>query len=211
MSKKKQNSTAISNIYKSRKIILEILGRRGYDVSDYVGFSINEISIMNKNETLDMLLKDEKNNKSIYVKYHLNTKIRDSTIYEYIDELYNVETILNPDDELIIVAKEKANDTQTKLMETIYAQEEIYFSIYNYHNYLFNILEHSQVPPHRILSDLEKNEIMKKYNILKLSEFPEISRFDPVAQAIGLRPGQLCEIIRPSHTALNINYYRLCY
>ena len=53
MSKKNQNSTAISNIYKSRKIILDILGKRGYDVSDYVGFSINEISIMNKNDTLD--------------------------------------------------------------------------------------------------------------------------------------------------------------
>ena len=39
---------------------------------------------------------------------------------------------------------------------------------------------------------------------------PEIGRFDPVAQAIGLRPGELCEIIRSSPTAITTKYYRFC-
>lgn len=42
-------------------------------------------------------------------------------------------------------------------------------------------------------------------------EFPEISRFDPVAKTIGLRPGKLCKITRSSPTAVESNYYRLCY
>ena len=42
------------------------------------------------------------------------------------------------------------------------------------------------------------------------SQFPDISRFDPVAQAIGIRPGQVCEIIRPSKTAISAPYYRIC-
>ena len=50
----------------------------------------------------------------------------------------------------------------------------------------------------------------KQYNITNDNEFPEISRFDPVAQAIGLRPGKLCKIIRPSPTAINTEYYRMC-
>ena len=50
----------------------------------------------------------------------------------------------------------------------------------------------------------------KKYNISRDSEIPEISRFDPVAQAIGLRPLELCEIIRPSASSITIDYYRLC-
>ena len=41
-------------------------------------------------------------------------------------------------------------------------------------------------------------------------ELPEISRYDPVAQAIGMRPGQICKIIRPSKTAITTDYYRLC-
>ena len=42
------------------------------------------------------------------------------------------------------------------------------------------------------------------------SQWPEISRFDPVAQAIGLRPKQVCKIIRSSETSITNEYYRIC-
>ena len=74
----------------------------------------------------------------------------------------------------------------------------------------YNILNHTLVPPHKILSNEESLEIKKKYNINNNSEIPEISRFDPVAEAIGLRPNQLCEIVRKSPTAIETLYYRLC-
>ena len=51
---------------------------------------------------------------------------------------------------------------------------------------------------------------MVKYNIQNDAQFPDISRFDPVSQAICLRPGQVCEIMRPSKTAVFAPYYRLC-
>ena len=69
---------------------------------------------------------------------------------------------------------------------------------------MFNMLKHTMVPKHRILNDDEKSEIYKKYNIINDSEMPEISRFDPVAKIIGLRPGQLCEITRSSKTLLGL-------
>ena len=75
----------------------------------------------------------------------------------------------------------------------------------------FNILDHTLVPPHRILSEAEVDAIKEKYNITQDSQFPEISRFDPVANAFGMRPGEVCEIIRGSKTAIMTKYYRLCY
>ena len=42
------------------------------------------------------------------------------------------------------------------------------------------------------------------------TQFPEISRFDPVAQAIGIRPGEVCEILRPSPVSIVAKYYRIC-
>ena len=42
------------------------------------------------------------------------------------------------------------------------------------------------------------------------SQLPEISRYDPVALVIGLRPGEVCKIIRPSPTAITTEYFRLC-
>ena len=53
-------------------------------------------------------------------------------------------------------------------------------------------------------------KIYEKFNITKDSEVPEISRFDPVAQAIGLRPGQLCKITRSSPTSITTEFYRFC-
>ena len=51
----------------------------------------------------------------------------------------------------------------------------------------------------------------KKYNVIDDSKFPEISRFDPVSTLIGLRPDNLCKIIRPSKTSITSEFYRLCY
>ena len=42
------------------------------------------------------------------------------------------------------------------------------------------------------------------------SQLPEISRFDPQALVIGLRPGDICLIERSSVTAMKTNYYRVC-
>ena len=74
----------------------------------------------------------------------------------------------------------------------------------------FNILEHILVPPHRVLKEDEKIYIKRKYNVMHDKQFPEISRFDPVSQAIGIRPGEICEITRPSKTAISAPYYRIC-
>ena len=59
-------------------------------------------------------------------------------------------------------------------------------------------------------NDQQYKDIMNKYNIINKQLFPEISRFDPVAKVICLRPGQICHIIRPSKTAIQANYYRIC-
>ena len=74
----------------------------------------------------------------------------------------------------------------------------------------FNILDHVLVPPHRVLSIEETIQVKKRYNIMDDYQFPDISRFDPVAQAIGIRPGEVCEIIRSSKTAVSAPYYRIC-
>ena len=95
-------------------------------------------------------------------------------------------------------------------MKHIWESDGIFIVIESIKRLQFNILEHILVPPHRVMSDTEVEDIMKKYNIKDKVQFPDISRFDPVARVIGLRPGQVCHIIRPSKTAIEANYYRIC-
>ena len=52
-----QNSNVlISHIFTSRKIILELMEKQGYNISEYANFSINEVHSMKQNNQLDMLL-----------------------------------------------------------------------------------------------------------------------------------------------------------
>ncbi len=210
MAAKTQNSTIVSDIYHSRVTILNLLKRRGFNVEDYEGASINEINIMNNNAQLDLYLTNPQTQKKVYVKYHLKTKIRPANVYDYVEELYNIEDVLSKKDDLIIITKEGMNDTLRKLIDNIYKTEGYYINIYFIKKYKYNVLEHNLVPPHRICSEEEKIDITQRYNIMNEKQFPEISRFDPVAIAIGARPGELVEIIRSSPTSLTSKYYRLC-
>ena len=210
-------SPLISKIYKSRSIILDIMKKRGYNVEDYEGFSVSEVHSMNDNGQLDMFLESDSSSKKIYIKYHLETRLSDKHVYEYLEDLFgeddddDEDKTLKNRDEFIIVSKDKINASTQNLVDKIFKTDDKYINVYNVHDYLFNILDHEMVPNHRILNSEEKNAIIKRYNITKDSEFPEISRFDPVAKVIGIRPGELCEITRSSPMAVKTLYYRLCY
>jgi|TARA_B110000914_G_C15460862_1_gene445788 DNA-directed RNA polymerase subunit H len=212
MSKKATNSQTISKLFSSRKIILDLAKKRGYDVEDYENFTINEIQILKENKQLDMLLEkvEEGETKKIYYKYHLVNKLRGPHVQDYIEDLYQIEEILSFDDNLVIVTKDEPNPTLKNLLRMEFTQNKYYVNVYNYHNYLYNVLNNDLVPDHTIISDERKKELAQEYNIISESQWPEISRFDPTALAIGLRPGQVAEINRKSPTALETKYYRLC-
>ena len=210
MSSSASYSPIISKIYKSRNIILDILKWRGYNTEDYEGFSVNDIHTMFAKYQLDMLLEHKDNGKKLYINYGINKKLRQNYIDETIEDLFDVEEILTDEDELIIISKDKINDALRNAMKKIFINEKRFYNIYNLNDYLFNILKHALVAPHRILTEEEKKNIIIQYNITNMTQFPEISRFDPVAQALGMRPTQLCEIKRPSPTAIITNYYRYC-
>jgi len=53
-----QNSSTVSEIYHSRNILLDLAEKRGYDVEDYSGFTINEVQSMCLNRCLDMLIEN---------------------------------------------------------------------------------------------------------------------------------------------------------
>ena len=212
-----QNSSAIiSTVYTSRNIILDLMGKQGYNIEDYGNFSVNEVNSMKQNNQLDMLLekKEEdpvtKRKNKIYIRYYLGKTIRPSNLQEMIDDLFNLEEILKKDDTLFIIIKDEINETLTNELKHIWESDGIFIVIENIKRLQFNILDHELVPEHTIVPESEVVNIMKKYNITNKIQFPDISRFDPVARAIGLRPGQLCHIVRPSKTAIEADYYRIC-
>jgi DNA-directed RNA polymerase subunit H (RpoH/RPB5) len=202
------NISLITKIFKSRKIILEQLENRGYNIDKYKDFSLHELHVLDKNEQLDIYL-ESIDNPSLYIKYHINGKLKPKDIYDFLEDLENSE--LDENTELIVIMKEKMNDTMKNFIKNLYHKDGKFVIVFNIHRLLFNILEHSYVPRHEVLKDEEKETLKKKLNIIDENQFPEIDRLDPVAQAIGLKPGQICRIYRKSPTAVYSEYYRLCY
>jgi len=213
MTSKTTSSGIISFIYKSRKNILDLMKRQGYNTDEYDNFSINEVNSMTQNKQLDILLEnvDETGlKKKIYIRYYLEKTMNQKIIEDIIDDLFNLEETLTKNDTLFIICKEDSNETMVNLLKHIWEQDKIFIIIQGIKRLQFNILDHSFVPSHRILNKGEIITVKQKYNISDEFQFPDISRFDPVAQAIGIRPGEVCEIIRPSKTAISGFYYRIC-
>lgn len=206
------SSNKILKIYNSRKIILNILElHQNYDISDYEGFSINEIDSMFSNNQLDMLLTRKSDGQKTYIKYYLTAKqIRPQNLDNIIEDLYFVESTLSKNDTLMIITEDEPNDTIQAKMEYLFNHDGIFIIIHNIQRLQFNILEHSLVPDMTIMSEKQTADVMTKFNIKSLKQFPEISRFDPQALALSMRPGQVAKIIRKSITALETEYYRVC-
>jgi DNA-directed RNA polymerase subunit H (RpoH/RPB5) len=213
-----QNSSVlISHIYNSRKVVLELMEKQGYNVNDYANFSVSEVNSMKQNNQLDMLLETKDENvttetpkRKIYIRFYLSARPAGKNIQEMIDDLFILTETLKKTDTLFIIIKDDPNETLINELKHIWESEGIFIVVESIKRLQFNILEHTLVPPHRVVNESETIEIMKKYNITNKVQFPDISRFDPVAIVIGLRPGQLCHIIRPSKTAIEANYYRIC-
>ena len=226
---KEQSSSAITSIYKSRANILELLRRQNYNVADYVGVGMHEVHTMVKRDQLDMLVSTgdamttsatsatsatvagnpSTSQRTVYIKYAVK-KLNQKDLNNVVDDLFNLEQVLTKNDTLIIVTKHNVNDTIVQLLNQLWEQEGYFIIIFTLEQLQFNILDHQYVPMHEILSAEETKKIVLQYNITNYDQLPNISRYDPVAQAIGIRPGQICKITRSSKTSIISYYYRVC-
>lgn len=203
-------NTRILSVYKSRNTILEQLDKQGFNINDYQGFSINEVNSMIVNDQLDMLFTHREEPRKAYVKYYASKQIKSNALDDIIEDLYTIEPVLVKTDTLIIIIDDEPNDTILEKVRFIHDRFGYFAIIFNIKRLQYNVLNHALVPSAHILSDLEKSEFMTTYQIKDNSKLPEISRFDPQALSIGLRPGQICRFERSSSTAMKNMYYRAC-
>ena len=218
-------SSLISSIYKSREIILEQLEMQNYDVSNYKGIDINEINTLYETSMLDILvekneqiLEDGQETKGepeiikqkIYVHYYPDGKISQTKIQNLIDDLFITEEILTQKDTLFIITENEPNETINNFVHHIWEKDGIFIIIQSIKRLKFNVLKQELQPKFRILNQKEIDDVKKKYNIMNNSNWPEISRFDPVCKSTFIRPEQIFEVTRPSKTALISKYYLIC-
>lgn len=211
--------TPLDKVFISRKIILEMLEYRGYDASIYEQFTKEEIKVLMNNSKLNMFVEHKTQDRTLLIHYFAltdnATSIKTQQIKSVLETL-NVESnksvIKDNTDTVILVFPTAITDTLKKLGTEFYDTTGIYIQMYDIKDLMFNILKHDLVPLHIIITDEEYTRDVKiPYKITKPNLLPIIPRTDKVAMFIGMRPKEVCRIIRPSKTAgLFSNYFRYC-
>lgn len=209
----------INQNFKSRTVLLELLKKNGFDTQPYEGFSKNEIDTMTRNNTLDMLITTPAEQlplRKVYVKYFTDKTFSVNSIneikvdlFENADEKY---LLREKDDFVVIVTPEEPNEKIEGHLTTLFETQGIFITVINIRRLQFNVLNHKLQPREiYILTEDEKRKFFEEKNVKNPQEdLPEISRFDPLALALFLKPGDICHFVRDSPVAISAHYYRVC-
>lgn len=208
-------------LVKTRKNLLKMLKQRQIDVSAYENFNQEELkkmlhqSLVDKSFVnpevgpLDIVVKN-RHNTTTYVKYRLDKIKTARAIESFIEQIY--KTQLKQDDNLVIISHEKINipgSSFETMLNNFYNQKGYFVQIISLTQLSISIVDHCDVPKHEVLTEEEKKEILEKYHIME-NNLPNILRDDAMAVYLGLIPGEVVRILRPSPTSGTYVSYRIC-
>lgn len=215
------NYETIDVLYRSRITLLDHLDQEGYDTTPFRKFSPKEIMEMVKAgpangapPALWMELKRKEGSQAshencfvVYTIGKIKQKLSAFTgkIVEPEEGEFNPETT-----ELIIVTLEPISANFHALAFQLFVNKKVKVRYFQAAAIVNNPLKHFLVPKHERVPAADEEALLKGM-YAKKTQLP-IIRFheDPIARMIGLMPGDVVKITRPSVTAGECIGYRVC-
>jgi DNA-directed RNA polymerase subunit H (RpoH/RPB5) len=207
-------------LYLSRKTLLKILESRGYVTKAYEKFGPIEISAMASASTgagatafrMDLQRPTAANGITrCRVEYSINrVKNRISGFLEGIVGDENENPFDPATTELIVVLLEPVVEAFHTASMTALASKSLRVNFFQAHTIVNNPMDHVLVPKHELLPASEHAEFLAK-NKIKKANIPLIKfHEDMIARVMGLQPGDIVKIIRPSQASGEYISYRIC-
>ena len=156
---------------------------------------------INKNLLALLVAKIENASDKVFVFFCEEEKVGVKTIRQYLEAMKNEKVkraILVCAREISPIAKQALNEMRPNYFVEYFKEDEL----------MVDITEHELVPKHEVLTDEEKQTLLKQYK-LKDIQLPRMRPEDPVARYFGLVRGQVVKIIRASETAGRYVTYRI--
>ena len=199
---------------KTRCILTEMLEYRGYDISN-----ISPFTTFTGTDKLDKLsINLSKNGKElIQVHYEVestrtNHKKLTKRIEDIISKLESPEK--SKDLTIIFLVRDGMTPSVKEAIRLLSDKYGVFIQIFPIRNLMYNCTKHKSVPQHIRITKPEYEVYLKDFldslHIESLENLPKIFDTDPVAMFIGLRPGEMCKITRPSMSAGEHIVYRYC-
>lgn len=202
-------------LYRSRKTVLDMLDKRDYITSPYRNFSPKEITYMMASENGSALRMDltNKNSDKKCVVHYYTTKLKQK-LKGYLASMIDPEkpdTYLDPaTTEVIILVSEPVVDTFHQTVLAHYVATKMRVFIFQIQTIVNDPSKHVTVPKHEKVPAEEHRELLEKF--LKHKTQLPLIRFhaDMQARYLGIVPGDIIKITRPSPSAGEYITYRLC-
>ncbi|XP_010684758.2 DNA-directed RNA polymerases II and IV subunit 5A [Beta vulgaris subsp. vulgaris] len=198
----------ITNLYRVRKTVTQMLNDRGYFVTDDEMNMTKQQFIQHYggNMTRDSLfmLKNKRDNTSdqIFVFFPLPEPSKQTIgigpLRKCIERMQS-EKVFNA----ILVVQHNLTPAAKKATQIPNLRLEIFLDS----ELLYNVTEHDLVPEHQVLTEEEKKAVLEKYRV-KESQLPKMLASDVIARHYGLQHGHVVKIIRPSENAGRYITYR---
>lgn len=193
-------------LFKVRKTVLEMLKDRGYDIPKKYIISLDEFSLLYDINNINFGVLKKDGTKMYVAFYNENKNFGKNELKDLVQKIKKEYNDVNIN--IIIILRNKENPSVRREMKfSQYHNIELFIQ----KNLTFNLTHHELVPKHIILSEDEKNEVFKKYNINndQATQFPKIFFTDPVAKYYGAKKGQMFKILRKSPFTGEAKYYRI--
>lgn len=111
----------------------------------------------------------------------------------------------------IVVSPSRASDTTMAALRSYIAERtNPLVQFFDIRHLQIDISKHRKVPKHRIISDDERETLMKSFKLLKPELLPKIDSQDAMARWIGARPGDIVEVVGMCETSGENKRYRYC-
>jgi DNA-directed RNA polymerase subunit H (RpoH/RPB5) len=205
-------------LLQSRKTILSVLAARGYNTKPYEKFGPVEIAAMAAAASgpgsfrMDLERQAEPIRKCrvIYSLERVKNKIK-AFLDRLLDTDENPDAINPADTELVVMLIEPVAETFHVAALNIYASKKLRVNFFQAHTIVNNPMEHVLQPKFEVMPKSEQAEFLKTNMIKSFGNLPQIKfHEDIVARIMGLLPGDIVKIIRPSPSAGEYISYRIC-
>ncbi len=202
-------------LVESRAIILEMMDARGYDVTPYSRIPPKDLIELSVNpEALGMILKhrdDEKRRASIlYSEKNIKNSLG-PLIEKAVQEME--EGRMTPSSEIIyIMTKDLVNkvDSFHEMSAKAWAKAKLRIQFFEINDLVANPLKHFLQPRFDIVPEEDVDSLLKSLYIRNKAQLPIMKyHIDMVARFMGLLPGMIVKITRPSPNAGLYETYRV--
>jgi DNA-directed RNA polymerase subunit H (RpoH/RPB5) len=148
-------------------------------------------------------------NKCLTVYFHMYTMSLSASDFKLYVETFTTYNMDVEDQETVMIILQGSPEKQKRSSYNV--PQNVYLQLFCLQSLMYNVMEHIDVPMHTIVSEEEVDEFVKRHRFtLRKDDFSKILSNDPIAMFIGLMPGEICRIDRPSaSTGIEI-VFRVC-